>query len=156
MIAKAPRLVQLLAHALLGALAGYLILHPASLLLSHVGLDAHYLHWDLVPVAFGREHLAMAFHFVVLGALLGASIGVYAHRLRAQQARIALLEGLLPICSGCKRIWDGPGDTGGEGHWVDVDSYLMDRSRLVFTHGLCPSCMERLYPEYADDESPGE
>ena len=50
-----------------------------------------------------------------------------------------ILRGLLPMCSRCKKIRDD------SGYWEQVDSYLEARSQVVFTHGICPSCMEELY-----------
>lgn len=54
------------------------------------------------------------------------------------------LTGLLPICSNCKKIRD---DTG---YWQDVAVYVRDHSEAEFSHGICPECMERLYPEYSN------
>lgn len=51
------------------------------------------------------------------------------------------LEGLLPICAGCKRIRDG-----GES-WVAVEDFVAARSAAEFTHGICPDCQRRLYPD---------
>jgi DNA-binding response OmpR family regulator len=52
-----------------------------------------------------------------------------------------ILRGLLPICSGCKKIRDD------EGFWKQVDSYLEAHSEVIFTHGICPDCMDSLYGE---------
>ena len=50
------------------------------------------------------------------------------------------LTGLLPICSSCKKIRDD------HGYWRKVEEYLKDHSGMRFSHGLCPDCMDRLYP----------
>lgn len=52
------------------------------------------------------------------------------------------LRGLLPICSHCKKIRDD------KGFWNDVDRYFGTHSHLTFTHGICPTCMDKLYKEY--------
>jgi DNA-binding response OmpR family regulator len=52
-----------------------------------------------------------------------------------------ILRGLLPICSGCKKIRDD------EGFWKQVDSYFEAHSDLTFTHGICPDCMDSLYKD---------
>lgn len=59
-----------------------------------------------------------------------------------EQALEKTLEGILPICSGCKKIRD---DHGG---WVPIETYLHSRTQAEFTHGICPDCIERLYPDY--------
>ncbi len=50
-----------------------------------------------------------------------------------EQARV--LEGLLPICSRCKKIQDAAGN------WVGVETYVAQHSEADFTHGVCPHCM---------------
>ncbi len=58
-------------------------------------------------------------------------------------ANIRTLRGLLPICASCKKIRDD------HGYWQKVESYISQHSEAEFTHGICPDCLERLYPEYA-------
>jgi len=55
---------------------------------------------------------------------------------------IKTLQGLLPICSICKHIRDD------KGYWNSIESYFSEHSQLVFSHGLCPSCAEKHYPEF--------
>jgi ABC-type amino acid transport substrate-binding protein len=51
------------------------------------------------------------------------------------------LKGLLPICSSCKKIRDD------QGYWQQVEEYVTQHSEAEFSHGICPQCMEKLYPE---------
>ena len=41
-----------------------------------------------------------------------------------------------------------------KGYWLRVEEYLRGRSALQFSHGLCPDCMQRLYPEVRGDRTP--
>ena len=50
------------------------------------------------------------------------------------------LQGMLPICSSCKKIRDD------RGYWNRIGSYLSAHSDVEFTHGLCPDCAKALYP----------
>jgi len=52
---------------------------------------------------------------------------------------VKLLRGLLPICSGCKRIRDS------EGKWWPLDAYIQKRGQAKLTHSICPDCSEVLY-----------
>ncbi|MGW8186161.1 MAG: response regulator [Desulfobacterales bacterium] len=52
------------------------------------------------------------------------------------------LQGMLPICSACKKIRDD------KGYWNRIESYLSKHSRVVFSHGICPDCAKKLYPEF--------
>jgi hypothetical protein len=60
------------------------------------------------------------------------------------QKRISILEGMLPICSSCKRIRQ-------DKDWVVLEEYISSHSLADFTHGLCPECMRELYPEYVSE-----
>jgi CheY-like chemotaxis protein len=64
-----------------------------------------------------------------------------AERILGLHVHVARLEGLLAICSYCKRIRK---DDGG---WTPVESYIQTRSDLKFSHGVCEACMTRVYPE---------
>jgi PAS domain S-box-containing protein len=63
--------------------------------------------------------------------------------LQAALARVHTLGGLLPICASCKKIRND------HGYWEQVEIYIKNRSNAEFTHGICPDCITRLYPEYA-------
>lgn len=63
--------------------------------------------------------------------------------LQAAIARIRTLDGLIPICAGCKKIRDD------SGYWQEVEAYIEARSEAEFSHGLCPECIRKLYPDYA-------
>jgi len=52
-----------------------------------------------------------------------------------------ILRGLLPICSGCKKIRDD------QGFWKEVESYIEAHSELTFSHGICPDCAHSLYSD---------
>jgi len=54
-------------------------------------------------------------------------------------ARIRFLEGIMNMCSYCKRIRLGD-------QWVCVDRYVMDHSEALISHGLCPECLKKHYP----------
>ncbi len=57
-------------------------------------------------------------------------------------AKIKTLSGLLPICANCKKIRDD------KGYWNQIENYIRDRSEAEFSHGICPECSKKLYPEY--------
>ena len=66
--------------------------------------------------------------------------------LRQALSEVKDLSGLLPICSSCKKIRDD------EGYWNQIESYIKEHSEAGFTHGICPECMKKLYPEFVKDE----
>jgi len=56
------------------------------------------------------------------------------------------LEGMLPICSSCKRIRDD------KGKWNELEAYIHEHSEAEFSHGLCHDCAQKIYPKYFPKE----
>jgi PAS domain S-box-containing protein len=54
--------------------------------------------------------------------------------------KIKALKGLLPICASCKKIRDD------KGYWNRIEEYIRTHTDAEFTHGICPDCMDKLYP----------
>ncbi|HEY3399068.1 MAG TPA: hypothetical protein VGK03_00420 [Geothrix sp.] len=61
-------------------------------------------------------------------------------KLEQSLAEIRTLQGLLPICSWCKKIRDDAG------LWTQVEDYLAEHTEASFTHGLCPDCVKTHFP----------
>ncbi len=66
--------------------------------------------------------------------------------LRKALSEVKTLQGLIPICSSCHRIRDD------EGLWNRIEVYIRDHSHAELTHGLCPDCIDRLYPDLKEEE----
>jgi hypothetical protein len=58
-------------------------------------------------------------------------------------SEMKIMHGLLPICAACKKIRDD------KGYWNQLETYIQRHSQAEFSHGVCPDCMLRLYPDYA-------
>jgi hypothetical protein len=121
--------------------------------------------WDLarpVLTMLLEAHVADFMHAgaiqsVTLIVFIGGSILMYAglatlnaERIEADLTRamenIRTLQGFLPICANCKRIRDD------RGYWKHVEEYIEHHTEAVMTHGICPDCEKKLYPEI-DPES---
>jgi PAS domain S-box-containing protein len=68
-------------------------------------------------------------------------------KLQEALARVKQLSGLLPICASCKKIRDD------KGYWTRIENYIRAHSEAEFSHGLCPQCAEKLYPQFMGDVS---
>jgi hypothetical protein len=64
------------------------------------------------------------------------------NQLQEAMANIKTLRGLLPICSHCKKIRD---DTG---YWHNVEAYIREHTEAEFSHGICPTCLNKHYPDF--------
>ncbi len=54
-------------------------------------------------------------------------------------AEIKTLRGFIPICSHCKKIRTD------EGFWQQIENYIGEHSDVIFSHGICPECMDKYY-----------
>jgi hypothetical protein len=59
-------------------------------------------------------------------------------------SEVKVLSGLLPICASCKKIRDE------NDNWTQIEQYIRARSEAEFSHGICPECARKLYPEHWD------
>jgi hypothetical protein len=64
----------------------------------------------------------------------------------ALKKEIKTLEGILPICASCKKIRNE------DGVYEPMEAYLSRHSEAQFTHGICPECKVKLYPELANKD----
>ena len=61
--------------------------------------------------------------------------------LQSALEQINTLEGIIPICSKCKKIRND------KGYWNQVEQYICEHTDAEFSHGLCPDCFDELYQE---------
>jgi hypothetical protein len=107
--------------------------------------------FELVP------HVYQTYWFfgLLVVSIAGTGFGVY--RMRVWQLlkqdkelkesvdealkKIKVLGGLIPICANCKKIRDD------KGYWDQLESYIQTHSEAQFTHGICPDCAQKLFPD---------
>jgi len=61
-------------------------------------------------------------------------------------ASIKTLSGLIPICASCKKIRDD------QGYWNQLEAYISEHSGAEFSHGICPECAIKIYPNFKKRE----
>ena len=54
---------------------------------------------------------------------------------------IKTLKGIVPICSHCKNVRDD------QGYWQKVEKFVREHSEAEFSHGICPDCAKKHYPD---------
>lgn len=67
---------------------------------------------------------------------------------RQQKAEIRTLQGILPICSHCKKIRDD------QGSWNQIEAYISAHTDVLFSHGLCADCLKEHYSRYLPPDKP--
>lgn len=88
----------------------------------------------------------LVFWIATMLAMILVSMKLQRHIDERDQARqeVKTLSGLLPICSHCKKIRDDKGD------WEVLEQYIANHSEADFSHGLCPECLDKYYPEVSE------
>lgn len=81
---------------------------------------------------------------------LRARLVQQADELRDALAEVKPLSGFIPICASCKKIRDD------QGCWGQIEKYLTEHSDAQFSHGICPDCVRRLYPDLTEGDAPGD
>jgi len=65
--------------------------------------------------------------------------------LQTALSEVKTLQGIIPICTQCKKMRDD------NGYWQRVEKYIQERSDVLFTHGICDDCARQIYP-WLDDQ----
>ena len=66
-------------------------------------------------------------------------------RLTDYLMELQALRGIVPICANCKSIRDA------QDNWHPIEHYLIKHPEANFSHGICPKCVKKLYPEFGKD-----
>jgi DNA-binding response OmpR family regulator len=89
---------------------------------------------DYITKPFDREELRARVQVGIRVLDLQGALAQRVRQLEEALARVKTLQGLLPICSYCKKIRND------RNYWQQVDAYISDHSEAQFSHGICPEC----------------
>ncbi len=94
-----------------------------------------------------RVHVASKDEFAILAEShnqMAKAVQGHIAALESTLAEVKELQGLLPICASCKSIRDD------DGYFKTVETYLVGKSKIQFSHTICHDCIPLLYPELSD------
>ncbi len=115
-----------------------------------VGQNLHGERWEIVRKDGKQAVLSISTALLTfdtdLTLVLGLMQDVTEDEIKRQQIEkeVTQLKELLPICSSCKSVRDE------QGFWHDFETYLDKHLSATVTHGICPVCVRKLYPDFAD------
>lgn len=105
---------------------------------------------DYVAKPFDREELRLRVRAGQRILQLQQNLAERVKQLEEAMARVRQLQGILPICSYCKKI------RADRDYWQQVEAYLATQIDVHFSHGICPECYEtRVKPELDRLKKPG-
>lgn len=93
---------------------------------------------DFVSKPFVPEELRARVHVGERIITLQQGLAERIRTLEATLQQVQQLQGLLPICSYCKRVRND------QRYWQQIEEYIGERSRATFSHGICPECREQI------------
>jgi DNA-binding response OmpR family regulator len=90
---------------------------------------------------FNSKELGIAVDMALYRHRLDEEKRLLTERLEAALSQVKLLSGFLPTCAHCRRIRDQ------DGRWASMEAYIQRHSEAEFSHGICPDCSRKYYPE---------
>ncbi|HEV2176394.1 MAG TPA: response regulator transcription factor [Terriglobia bacterium] len=105
---------------------------------------------DYVTKPFHTDELRARVQVGLRVVQLQSALDARVRELEEALSRVKRLQGLLPICSYCKKIRDDGN------YWQQVEAYITERSEAEFSHGICPGCFAQFVePELARLQAEG-
>ncbi len=98
---------------------------------------------DYIGKPYHREELQARVSVGIYTLGLQAKLTAKIRELEEASAHIKTLQGIIPICSFCKKIRND------QNYWQQVDEYISSHSKAEFSHGICPDCLKEKYPDIA-------
>ncbi len=101
---------------------------------------------DYVAKPFHKEELRARVQVGQRVVELQSALADRVEELQEALSQIKTLEGLIPICMYCHKIRDD------RELWHRMEVYIQERSDAKFSHGLCPECLKKYYPECVEEK----
>lgn len=102
---------------------------------------------DYLTKPFHREELKVRVEAGVQIIEMQRVLAARVKELEEALSQVKQLQGLLPICSYCKKIRDE------QNYWQRVENYLSEHAQVVFSHGICPDCYKTVVQPQLDEKS---
>ena len=93
---------------------------------------------DYLTKPFGRDELRARLQVGIRTVDLQNRLAEHIKSLEDALSQIKQLQGMLPICAYCKKIRTD------DNYWQQVEGYISEHSKTVFSHTICPECYEKI------------
>lgn len=92
---------------------------------------------DYVTKPFNHQELHARLKVGIRIIELQESLALRVTELEDALRQVRHLQGMLPICSYCKKVRND------ENYWEQVEDYVSEHSEAIFSHSICPACDEK-------------
>jgi sigma-B regulation protein RsbU (phosphoserine phosphatase) len=92
---------------------------------------------DFISKPFDADELRARVNVGARMVELQQNLAERIRQLEESQAHVKRLQGILPICAYCKKVRND------QNYWQQVESYLADKADVLFSHGICPECLDK-------------
>jgi CheY-like chemotaxis protein len=99
---------------------------------------------DYITKPFDKNELRARLHVGERVIELQRALAHRAQELERAISHIKTLQGILPICMHCHRIFSD------QKSWQRIEQYIEEHSDAHFSHDLCPACLVKYYPDMQD------
>jgi len=99
---------------------------------------------DYITKPFDKNELRARLHVGERVIELQSALAHRARELERAISHIKTLQGILPICMHCHRIFSD------QKSWQRIEQYIEEHSDAHFSHDLCPACLVKYYPDMHD------
>ncbi len=113
--------------------------YTLAVILPIIRLGFHVPWHEMQSLPVGGLNCAIQIAILLFYTGLISKLYEYAAELKK---RVKVLEGILPICSSCKKIRNS------DGIYEQMEKYITEHSDALFSHGMCHDCMKKLYPDF--------
>ncbi|BBO66639.1 hypothetical protein DSCA_05690 [Desulfosarcina alkanivorans] len=114
-----------------------------------IGGKIHWIHFESLPRLVANKDVLWTgiLYDITERKIQDQEMKELVFKLQKALEEIKTLRGIVPICANCKKIRDD------KGFWDHVEIYVAKHTDAQFSHGICPSCVKSLYPEFSENEN---
>ena len=109
----------------------------------HITIDYHFIPFTVT----GQEYLLLIASDVTERKKNEYERERLIKELQKALSDVKILKGIIPICASCKKIRND------KGYWEQIEIYINKYSDADFSHGICPECAKKLYPDLDSHKS---
>ncbi|MFO7605022.1 MAG: hypothetical protein R6W72_01790 [Desulfurivibrionaceae bacterium] len=119
------------------------------LLMANINAIVDMVEHPAIPY-FDTEHLVVGAVAGGLSLIMLAILETYLRHLYRALQKIRVLESYLSICANCKKIRIPDSDSRNKESWQPIESYITEKTQTIFSHGICPDCLEKYQTQLKD------